>query len=82
MRTLNDFLSIPIVRSFDVPCVNGPYVFPVPKNFPDLVRRLDSSKTWRDLRQAVAGIARKSLSRRYASIFADQACLRISYWKL
>ena len=44
MRTLNDFLSIPMVRSFDVPCVNGPYVFPVPKNFPDLVRLATSSR--------------------------------------
>ena len=64
-----------MVRSFDVPCVNGPYVFPVPKNFPDLVRLATSSRGYFS-----------SVIRRYC-IFADHvvryysaACNVLSDW--
>ena len=82
MRTLNDFLSIPIVRSFDVPCVNGPYVFePVPKNFPDLVRRATrTGKTYGPFTHGTSklltiGMLRKSFKVRICKTLPKKACL-------
>ena len=53
--------------------LNGPYVFPVPKNFPDLVRRETS---------VFAGIAQKIFKVRIARHYQIKACLELSYWKL
>ena len=51
----------------NVPCVNGPYVFPVPKNFPDLVRR--------DSQAVKAGLLRKSFKVRICKTLPKKACL-------